>query len=558
MKRREEETELPTEPLCDPTVPPLDPLPRAWTSLARAFWECSGRRAGAEAMMDSTGARLTYRACRQRATALARVLGRRLGPAECVGILVPPTVPGAVANLAVTLLGKIPVNLNYTTSDAVVNSAIEQSKITHVITSRKVLARFPIRPSAECIFLEDVPKQVSVLDKVLAGLAGVAPDWVAAAWLPGLRTLGLEDIATIIFTSGSTGEPKGVVLTHRNILSNVHGIDQHVRLRPDEVVLGILPFFHSFGYSVTVWTVLATGKKAVYHTNPLDAKTVGKLVAEQKVTIMAATPTFMRGYLQRCTPDQFQSVRLLLLGAEKLKDELALEIASKLHVEPMQGYGCTETGPVVSVNVPGKVACADGSCVCGNRLGTVGRPLPGTLVKTTDPETGADLERGKEGVIMVKGPQVMRGYLDRPDLTAPVLRDGWYSTGDLGYVDADGFIHITDRLSRFAKIGGEMVPHHRVESAIATLLGEPAGSLAVTSLPDPKRGERLVVVHTGLRVSPAEVCRRLNQCDEFPKLWIPDPDDFVQVEGLPVLGTGKLDLREIRRVAAEVLKGRSD
>ncbi len=540
---------------CDPTIPPLDPLPKEWFSLGHAFWKTAHERPNAPALADSTGAALSYNECRLRAVALARVLNRTLGLAQHVGILMPPTAAAAIANIAVTLLGRIPVNLNYTATDPVINAAIAQAGITHTITARKAMAKFGLKPDGKLLYLEDVPKQVHLSDKLLAAASRWLPLGLLSIWLPGLGHNALDEPATIIFTSGSTGDPKGVPLTHRNVLSNALAIDQHVRLLPDDVVLGILPFFHSFGFTVTLWTVLSLGKKGLYHTNPLDARIIGNLCHEHHATVMAATPTFMRSYLHRCDPEQFATLRLLILGAEKLKPELAAEIEKTLKVRPIEGYGCTETGPVVAVNVPDKVRIAGGSEANGYRLGTVGRPLPGTLVKSVDPETGADLPRGREGMIVVKGPQVMHGYHNRPDLTSPVLSDGWYTTGDLGYVDPDGFLVITDRLSRFSKIGGEMVPHTKIETAIAEVLGEDAatGHLAVTSLPDPRRGERLVVVHTGLPIEPREIGKRL-QANGVPRLWIPSPDDFVHTPELPILGTGKLDLRAIRKIAADALE----
>jgi acyl-[acyl-carrier-protein]-phospholipid O-acyltransferase/long-chain-fatty-acid--[acyl-carrier-protein] ligase len=508
---------------------------------------------GREALADSPGAKLTYGEALLRSVALGRVLARSLGPAPYVGLFLPPTVPSAVANLALTLWGKIPVNLNYTASQEVVDSAIDQCGITHVLTSQKVLDRFKIRPKGELLFLEDVPKRVRILDMVAtAAIARVVPIAALGAFLPGLRDDSPEATATIIFTSGSTGDPKGVVLSHRNILANIHQINNHVDILPDEVVLGILPFFHSFGFTVTIWTALCLGKKTVYHFNPLDARVVGELCAKHKATLMTATPTFMRHYLHRCEPVQFASIVHLLLGAEKLKPELANEIRARFQIEPLEGYGCTELSPVVAVNVATEMRTRDGRPVCGNRPGTVGMPVPGTAIKTTDPETGAELPRGSEGIVHVKGPQVMVGYLNRPQETAAVVKDGWYSTGDLGFLDPDGFLTITDRLSRFSKIGGEMVPHMKVEEAIHRATGRDESHAAVTAVPDAKRGERLVVVYTDLGLPPAEVQQKL-LASGLPKLWVPAPEDFLQVEAIPVLGTGKLDLRHLRQIAKDRL-----
>jgi acyl-[acyl-carrier-protein]-phospholipid O-acyltransferase/long-chain-fatty-acid--[acyl-carrier-protein] ligase len=500
-------------------------------------------------MVDSTGASLTYGQTLVRALVLGRVLDRTWGGAHHVGLMVPPTVPAAVANLAVSLWGKIPVNLNYSTTQSLVDTAIDQCGITHVVTSAKVMDRFKLTPKGQLILLEDIPARVRLADKLwAAAVAKLPPARALAVFVPGLRNESLDATATVIFTSGSTGDPKGVVLTHRNILSNAHQIEEQVRLRPDEVLLGILPFFHAFGFTITIWTAMCLGKKVIYHFNPLDSKTIGKLCEQHDVTLLVGTPTFMRLYLKNCEPRQFRAITHLILGAEKLKPELAREIQRTLSIEPIEGYGCTELSPVVAVNVPREVELPDGRKVYGNRLGTVGLPLPGTAIKTVDPDTGADLPSGTEGVIAVKGPQVMAGYLNRPDATAQVLKGGWYVTGDLGHVDPDGFLKITDRLSRFSKVAGEMVPHLSVESAILAATGVDENHLAVTGVPDPKHGERLCVLYTDLGISPAEVCQRLN-LGPLPKVWIPSARDFIQVEQIPITPLGKINLQKVKEIA---------
>ena len=330
--------------------------------------------------------------------------------------MVPPTVPAAVANLAVSLWGKIPVNLNYSASQSLVDSSIEQCEITHVLTSAKVLDRSKITPRGQLILLEDIPKQVRLSDKIwAAAVAKLVPLALLPSFVRGLRNESLDATATVIFTSGSTADPKGVVLSHRNILSNVLQVEEHVHLKPDEVLLGILPFFHAFGFTITLWATLCLGKKVVYHFNPLDARTAGKLCDEHGVTLLIGTPSFMRMYLKGCEPRQFRTITHLLLGAEKLKPELARDIKNALHIDPVEGYGCTELSPVVSVNVPNDVLMPDGRTISGNRLGTVGQPLPGTAVKTVDPDTGLDLPSGTEGVIAIKAwVMVMPDRRERP------------------------------------------------------------------------------------------------------------------------------------------------
>jgi acyl-[acyl-carrier-protein]-phospholipid O-acyltransferase/long-chain-fatty-acid--[acyl-carrier-protein] ligase len=504
------------------------------------------------AISDSTGAHLTYRETLIRSIACARLLGRNLGPEPYVGLLLPPLVPSAIANIALTMLGKIPVNLNYTAGSDAIQAAIDECGIQHILTSHKVLARFHLELKGKLLFLEDLRDQVTLRDKIeAASLGRFVPQAALGAWFPGLRGNQLDKTATVIFTSGSTGDPKGVVLTHRNILSNIYQISRHIDLLPDESVLGILPFFHAFGFTVGIWTVLSLGKRVVYHHNPLEARVVGDLCADHKITMLVGTPTYMRTYLQRCKPEQFATLVHLLLGAEKLKPELARDIQATLGIDALEGYGCTELSPVVAVNVPQERVLQNGRRIRGHRPGTVGFPLPGTLVKAIDPETGADLPPGAEGMLVVKGPQVMAGYLNRPEATARVLQDGWYTTGDLGYIDADGFLKITDRLSRFSKMGGEMVPHGAVETAVREAAGVGEDCVAVTALPDPKRGERLIVLYTDLGAPPEEIHRRLMTSGRLPKLWLPAVDDFVAVEEIPVLGTGKVDLRKLRELAAE-------
>jgi acyl-[acyl-carrier-protein]-phospholipid O-acyltransferase/long-chain-fatty-acid--[acyl-carrier-protein] ligase len=533
----------------------LPPLPAHWRSLPRAFFIQARALSSRIALVDSTGASLTFGSTLLRALALGRVLAREWGDASHVGLMVPPTVPAAVANLAVTLWGKIPVNLNYTTSQELVDSSIDQCGITHVITSAKVLDRFKITPKGQLILLEEIPKKVRLADKLwAAAVAKLVPVALLPAFVPGFRGESLDSVATVIFTSGSTGDPKGVVLSHRNILTNTHQVEEQVHLLPEEVLLGILPFFHSMGFTITIWTALCLGKKVVYHFNPLDGRTIGKLCDEHDVTLLVATPSFMRFYLKSCEPRQFHAITHLILGAEKLKPEMAREIEDVLHIEPMEGYGCTELSPVVAVNVPREIEMPDGRKLHGNRLGTVGQPLPGTAIKTVDPETGADLPVGAEGVIAVKGPQVMVGYLNKPDATAEVLKAGWYITGDLGYVDADGFLKITDRLSRFSKIAGEMVPHVSIESAIMEATGTSENQVAVVGVPDSKHGERLCVLYVNLGMSPSEVHERL-AAGALPKVWLPSVRDFIQIEEIPITPSGKVNLRKLKEIALSQCAG---
>jgi len=314
--------------------------------------------------------------------------------------------------------------------------------------------------------------------------------------------------------------------------------------------VGILPFFHSFGYTVTIWTILMLDAKGVYHYSPLEPRPIGKLCKKHRATLLLATPTFLRSYIRRCEPEEFASLEVVVTGAEKLPSELADAFEKKFNLRPLEGYGTTELSPVVSANIPTSRLAS--SFQLGAKEGTVGRPLPGISAKVADLNTGEDLGIDKPGMLLIRGPNVMKGYLHQPELTAEVIRDGWYTTGDVAVIDADGFIRITGRESRFSKIGGEMVPHIGIEDVLEKVLalGEDDLKVAVTAVPHPKKGERLIVLHTGLDAPPEEICRRLADAG-LPPLWIPSPDSFLQVDQIPVLGTGKLDLKRTRELAQE-------
>ncbi|MEI7922936.1 MAG: AMP-binding protein, partial [Planctomycetota bacterium] len=462
-----------------------------------------------------------------------------------------PCAPAAIVNFAVTLLGKVPVNLNYTIGKDVLDSCIKLAEIKTTITSDKALLKFPAKPEGRLISLEKLPARITKSDKGIGFfLARFAPMWLRSLMLPGLRNEKPGNIATVIFTSGSTGIPKGVVLTHHNILCNIWGVESHLGLEKDTGMLGILPFFHSFGFTVTLWAVQILGKMVALHHNPLESRTIGKLLEQNPVSLLVATPTFMGNYIQRIEKKQFLNVRRVLLGAEKLPQDLSDTIYSILNIKAIEGYGCTELSPVVSLNVDHPLTKGNGQQVEGMRSGSVGRPIPGSASKTVDPETGADLPPGEIGLLAFKGPNVMQGYLHNEKATAESIKDGWYITGDIGRIDEDGFIFITDRLARFAKIGGEMVPMKGVEDAIRTICELPPNSVAVVKLPDKTRGERIVVVHVPIPMSPRDVVEKLNQ-STMPKLWIPDSRSFIQVETIPILGSGKTDYKGIEKIAED-------
>ncbi|MEQ1848110.1 MAG: AMP-binding protein, partial [Nitrospira sp.] len=383
-----------------------------------------------------------------------------------VGVLLPPTVAGALVNVAAPLCGKTIANLNYTVGKSGLEAAVRLAGLRTIVTSRTFVekAKLELPDGPSVIWLEDVAKTIGTGVKVTAALLALfAPCRLIERACGQTTPLTPDSLATIIFSSGSTGEPKGVMLSHFSVDSNTQGATQVLHLYQDERVLGILPFFHSFGYMV-FWFVMFNNATMIFHPSPLDVAAIGELIRKYRITFLVTTPTFLQLYSRRCTPEQFSSVRVILTGAEKLQARLAQAIEDTFGVGPIEGYGVTECAPVIAVNCPDFRAA--GYYQPASRRGTVGQPLPGVSVQIVDPDSYTPLPAGTPGMLLVKGPNVMNGYLGREDLTAQVIRDGWYITGDIATLDEEGFLTITDRLSRFSKIGGEMVPHGKVEEAL--------------------------------------------------------------------------------------------
>jgi len=521
----------------------MKPLQRNFIQMAR---EHSHRFAFA----DATSGKISFGAALVKTIFLARRLEKVWLNQKMVGIYLPPSIPGALVNYAAFLCGKVPVNLNYTLSEPTLADTVKQCEIQTVISSRKFLEKIKLTPPGKIIFLEDLAANPTLPEKISAFLlAKFVPAFLLERRFGSAR-VKMDDLATVIFSSGSTGEPKGVMLSHFNLIANIAQCGEVVALDESQRLLGILPFFHSFGFTVTLCLPFVLGTGVVYYPNPLDAKAVGAAVREHKVTVLLATATLLQIYLRGVAPEDFGSLTLVVTGAEKLPTPLAAAFEARFGIRPFEGYGCTECSPAVAVNTWDYRAA--GFFQVGGKHGKIGQPVPGMCVRITEAENpwgGKILPPGEAGMMLVRGPNLMLGYLNDPAKTADVLRDGWYCTGDVAFLDEDGFLQITGRLNRFSKIGGEMVPHLKIEDTLAELAGSTEAMFVVVGVPDEKKGERLVVLHRLADAALAVVLEKFAACD-LPNLWKPKAGDFYRVENFPMLGTGKLDMRGVKETAA--------
>lgn len=473
-----------------------------------------------------------------------------------VGILFPPGLGGYIANLAVVMAGKVPVNLNFTLGHSSAEACIRKADIDCLISTERVQTKMPAFPWPETGVVDMVEELKSLPRLRAIGLLAamyVMPARWLAKWLK-VPSKGDHAEAALLFTSGSSGEPKGVVLSHRNILGNCAQVDASGLLPVDEKLIANLPIFHSFGFTVTLWYPLLRGCGVVTLPSPLDVKKTAEAIAEEGATILLGTPTFLKPYLKRAKPEQLSSLKYIIAGAEKTPDGLADLWEQTFGSLYLEGYGLTETTPVVSVNLPRPPMGVQypGDSTEGNRRGSVGRPMPGHAARILHPDTREDLPIDQVGLLLLKGPNIFTAYLDEPDRTAQVKEGEWFITGDLARFDADGFLYIEGRLSRFSKIGGEMVPHGTVEQALFVaydLVDSELPMLAVAGRPDDAKGEALVlIVAEELNIELDDVRQRLTDAG-LPNLWIPKVIKSVEI--IPTLVTGKLDLKAIGLLALE-------
>jgi acyl-[acyl-carrier-protein]-phospholipid O-acyltransferase / long-chain-fatty-acid--[acyl-carrier-protein] ligase len=481
------------------------------------------------------------------AAALSRYLGKEF-PDERIAIVLPASKGSMVANLAVTLADKVPVDLNFTMGRAANESCCKRAGLRVAISATQFMERLKDFPW---------PERVLKLDELMPRLKPqIILWWMMSILLPARLLLRLLKIpkegghteAVLLFTSGSTGEPKGVVVSHRNVVGNVSQFRQLLDATKYDAILASLPFFHTFGSTVTLWYPLIEGVRIVTYPNPLEAAKNAALIERYKLTLLLATPTFLRGYLRKVEADKLRSLRLVITGAEKLPLELAKNFEERLNQRVFEGYGLTETSPVVSVNLPEPQPTKPGEQVQpSSRLGSVGKMAPGIAAEIREPETDRKLSLHETGMLWLRGVNIFEGYLHDPERTGDVLQGGWLKTGDLGRFDEDGFLYIEGRLSRFSKIGGEMVPHEAIESKIVDLLGlsgRDERPIAIMGVQDEAKGEALVLL-SAVDVDLAQLRKKLHEAG-VPNLWI--PKHVHRVESIPVLASGKLDLKKCREL----------
>ena len=449
-----------------------------------------------------------------------------------VGIMIPTSAGAFLSILGVLMSGRIPVMINYSTG-AAENCEYAQEKcgFKTIVTSRALLEKINCRHVDGMICLEDIMKGISTADKLRAAVQSKLP---AASIIRSLPKTEEDDTVVILFTSGSEKEPKAVQLTHRNIGSNIEAAVEVLGITSEDIGGCILPVFHSFGQMCQVWLPLAYGITAVTYANPLDYKTIPQIFREEGVTLTAATPIFLAGYLRESRPGDLETVRLIVAGADKTPDWLRAGYKKMHGLDVLEGYGATETSPVVSLNTPD-----------ANRPGSIGKPLPGVQVKIVDLTKGEELPPGEEGKILVKGDLIMKGYLNDLEETSLRIRDGWYDTGDMGVMDEDGYLWHRGRLRRFVKIGGEMISLVRTENVLEKLLPDGV-DCCVVELPDKAKGARIAAAVTE-PVDDRDIIRKMG--DELPTIMI--PKQFVVITELPKMGSGKIDFRTVTRMVRE-------
>lgn len=531
----------------------MDSIQSEWFTVAK-------RQGNTIALIDSSGSRFSSHKLIAAVIYFSKKLSSKLNGQQNIGLILPASAAGVIANLAILCRGKTVVNLNYTAGEHALKSAIKQANIKTIVTSHIFLDKLKdkgfdlsyLSHATQLLHLEDLKKKTAKVS--------IARNLLAVKLLPGfllrpyfIKTSAINSVAAILFSSGSEGVPKGVELTHRNILSNIKQVSSVFAIQDDEVMLNSLPLFHAFGLTITTFVPLIQGLTMVCYPDPTNALAIARLIYSHRITLFCGTSTFLGMYNRnnKIHPRLLESLRLVISGAEKLSPSVREEFKNKFNLEIYEGYGATEVAPVASCNLPDVISTSDWLIHQGNKPGTVGLALPGSAFRIVDPVSLNDLAVGEEGLILIGGTQVMHGYLSDPVKTRTVLiEDGdiiWYKTGDKGHLDEEGYLTIVDRYSRFAKIGGEMVSLGQIEHHIEQLMNLPEMEVMAVSLPDKKKGESIRILYSGPLAS--SVIMEQLKASKLPRLML--PGQVVKMETIPKLASGKKDYATAKIILSE-------
>ncbi len=463
-----------------------------------------------------------------------------------MGIMLPNSYAAAISILAVMYADCVPAMLNFSLSKTTLASLIKKYQLDFVLTSRKFTNIIRYEQLNEMVFIEDIVKEISWKDKVICiAMLLFLPASLIVRIIAPKSFENLYSAAMVIFSSGSTGDPNGVVLTHHNLNCNANICCETMFIELDnDAITGNLPLFHSYGMMVEFWIPFMTGVRVTYIKNPLDYESIIKAVKEHRLTLLATTQTFLYGYIKKSSKEDYRSLRFLILGAEKFNSANANKIRDLTNVEPIEGYGCTELSPVVSVNI------SDDSDNLGKesgKIGSIGKAITGVAAKVVNIETHLDCLPNEDGLLLIKGPTVMKEYLNKKEETAKAFIDGWYNTKDIAQIDEEGNITISGRISRFSKIAGEMISHELIESLINNYLGLFEKAIAVVNLKDKDGKDKVGVFYSLENLNIREVTRYLSNFG-LSNLWIPKNRDFIKVDEIPTLPSGKLDLKKLKEM----------
>jgi len=524
----------------------LDPIHVAWLKSAK-------KSKTAFAVADIEGVEISHKKFLTGVLLFSKKI-EAYSPEQNVGLLLPSSGGGAIASIAILSLGKTLVNLNFTAGKKALNSAAKQAEVKHIYTSRKFLDKMSERgmnlesyfPESKLLMLEDIKEEISTLSRISTLLKAIILP-VSMIQKNYFKDVSMNDTAAILFSSGSEGSPKGVELSHSNIAANAKQAAIELGAVDSDVIMSTLPTFHAFGFAITTLMPLSEGIPIVCHADPKDVSTIASGIQKYSGTILVGTPTFLRMYTisKKVTSESIQSLRLVVAGAEKLRSEVRDGFEAKFKISVYEGYGTTETSPGASVNLPD----IESPFKLRNRPGTVGKAFSGTEFRIVDPDSLDPIPTGEDGLILIGGPQIMKGYLKMPEKTAEVIEliDGyrWYRTGDKGHLDKDGFLTIVDRYSRFAKIGGEMISLTTVEEEILDACNDKDLEIAATCLPDQRKGEKIVLLATN-NLDKNQLKKLLSDAKVNP---LYHPAQVLMVDEIPKLGSGKTDFGATKKIA---------